>query len=246
MKTDYNCFVGAWPFVKRRQIDFDGLRIMHEKHGIETGFVSSLGAVFYNDPFEGDFELAKTIKGSGYKQAVSINPMLPNTVYDIKRAEESFSYDAFRIYPTIHGYDFDSPQFIEFHHMAIQKKKPVFIHCAFGDIRLDYLLKQNPFEVDSLKQFLASGMRIPVVLCNMRHGSMIDMEQTLNNDKNIYVDMSEMRHSMFSLEDMADAGLLNKVVFGAFYPMFDFLAAYMHFDGVEEKTCSNILNRKII
>ena len=246
MKTDYNCFVGAWPFIKRRQIDFDGLRRMHEKHEIESGFVSSLGAVFYNDPFEGDFDLAKKLKGSGYSQAVSINPMLPNIAYDIQRADESFNYDAFRIYPTIHGYDFDTPQFIEFHHMASQKKKPVIIHCSFGDIRLDYLFKQKPFEIESLTRFLSTGMRTPVVLCNMRHGSMIDMAKTLSADNNIFVDMSEMRHSMFSLDDMADAKLLNKVVFGAFYPVFDFLATYMHFDGVADNICSDILNRKII
>lgn len=246
MKTDYNCFVGAWPFVKRRQIDFDGLRRMHEKHGIESGFVSSLGAVFYNDPFEGDVDLATKIKGSSYRHAISINPLLPNTVFDIKRADRSFSYEAFRIYPTIHGYDFDSPQFIEFFHMAVQKKKPIFIHCAFGDIRLDYLLKQKPFETESLKQFLKTGMKTPVVLCNMRHGTMIDIAETLIKEKNVFIDMAEMRHSMFSLNDMDEAGLQNKVVFGSFYPVFDFLAAYMHFDGVEEKICNDILNRKII
>lgn len=246
MKTDYNCFTGAWPFIKRRQIDFDGLRRMHEKHGIETGLVSSLNAVFYNDPFEGDVELSRIIKNSGYSHAVSINPMLPNTGYDIKRADASFEYDAFRIYPTIHGYDFDAPQFTEFIHMAAEKGKPVLIHCTFGDFRLDYLLRQIPFETESLGLFLKSGHEVPVVLCNMQLGEMDKMADILKKDKNVYIDMSEIRHSMFALDDLRGMGLADKTVFGSFYPVFDFKAAYIHFDGEEESARDKILNRKII
>ncbi len=246
MKKDYNCFIGSWPFIKRRQADFDGLRRMHEKNGIETGLVSSLGAVFYNDPFEGDAELSKIIMGSGYDQAVSINPMLPNTGYDIKRADESFDYDAFRIYPTIHGYNFDSPQFIEFSHMAAEKKKSVLIHCTFGDIRLDYLLQQKPFESESLELFLKSGHKVPVVLCNMKLGDIENMAEILKKDENVYFDMSEMRHSMFALDDISNMDLSEKIVFGSFYPVFDFMAAYIHFKGVDETTRDVILNRKII
>jgi len=246
MKTDYNCFTGAWPFVKRRQVDFDGLRKMHEKHGIKTGIVSSLNAVFYNDPFEGDMELAQKIKGSGYKQAVSINPMLPNTAYDIKRADESFEYSAFRIYPTVHGYDFDTPQFIEFYHMASQKGKPIFVHCTFGDQRLDYLLRQIPFEMESLSQFIKTGLNVPIVLCNMRLGAMESMADILGKEDNVYMDMSEMRHSMFAIDDLKDMGLISKIVFGSFYPVFDFMAAHMHFDGVDDRAKNAILEREII
>lgn len=245
MSIDYNCFVGSWPFVKRRTTDFDGLRRTHQKHDIESGLVSSLGAVFYNDPFEGDLELAKIIKGSGYMHAVSINPMLPNTYYDIKRSDDSFEYDAFRIYPTIHGYDFDSPQFIEFFHMAASKCKPILIHCSFGDLRLDYLLMQKPFEAGSLEQFIETGPNIPVVLCNMRHAAMIDMAEAILGSENIFLDMSEMRHSMFSLEDMDRAGLLDRTVYGSFCPVFDFLASYMHFDGTDENIRKAILQRKL-
>jgi len=246
MKTDYNCFIGSWPFIKRRQVDFDGLRRMHERHGIETGLVSSLGAAFYNDSFEGDIELAQTIKGSGYSHAISINPLLPNTGYDIKRADESFEYDAFRIYPTVHGYNFDSPRFIEFFHMAAGKNKPVLIHCSFGDFRLDYLLRQKPFEAESLKLFLKSGHKLPVVLCNMKLGEMGNMANFLKNDNNVYVDMSEMRHSMFALDDISGMGFADKVVFGSFYPVFDFMAAYIHFKGEDLNVIDGILKRKII
>lgn len=245
MRTDYNCFAGEWPFVKRRRIDFDGLRRMHEKHGITSGWVSNLNAVFYNDPFEGDEELSGIISGSGYKHAVSINPMLPNTMFDIKRLNESFGYDAFRLYPTVHGYNFDSIEFIEFMHMATPLGKPVFIHCAFGDARLDYLLKQKPLDKDSLFSFLRDGADVPVILCNMRHREMIDNRDFLTGD-NIFLDMSEMRHSMFSLEDMENAGLLDKTVFGSFYPVFDFLASFKHFDGVLDNIVEDILERDIV
>ncbi len=245
MKTDYNCFVGTWPFAKRKQIDFDGLRSMHQKHGIETGLVSSLGAVFYNDPFEGDLELSVIIKSSGYRLAASINPMLPNTMYDIKRADESFEYDAFRIYPTVHGYDFDTPEFREFYQMASERGKPIIVHCSFGDYRLDYLFKQKSFEMASLDSFLKRELKTPVLLCNMKLSELEGMVDTLSNEENIFIDMSEIRHSMFVVEDLTKMGLIKKTVFGSFYPMFDFLAAFIHFNGVDNTLKNTILNRKI-
>lgn len=245
MNTDYNCFIGSWPFIKRRQVDFDGLCKMHEKHGIETGYVSSLNAVFYNDPFEGDFEVSKIIKNSGYLQAVSINPMLPNTVFDIHRADESFDYSAIRIYPTVHGYDFETPQFIEFYHMAVQKRKPLLIHCSFGDLRLDYLLRQTPLNIESLERLMKNGTKTPMVLCNIRLGDIENLAGSILKSNNIYVDMSEMRHSMFALNDLKEKGLTDKIVFGSFYPVFDFLAAHMHFMDVEPTMKSEILKREI-
>ena len=245
MKTDYNCFAGRWPFIKRRQAGFDALRKMHEKHGIESGYVSSLDAVFYNDPFEGDLGLSKEIKGAGYRHAISINPMLPNTEYDIKRADESFGYDAFRIYPTLHGYDFDTPQFTEFYHMATQKEKPLFIHCLFGDPRLDYLLKQRLFESESLGLFLKVDHSIPVVLCNMRLNDIYAMASYAGENNNVYYDMSELRHSMFAIDELSKAGLDDRMVFGSFYPVFDFRAAHIHFDGVDDSIKNKILNRSI-
>lgn len=245
MNIDYNCYVGSWPFIKRRKIDFAGLRTMHEKHGIKTGYVSSLNAVFYNDPFEGDLELSEMIKNSGYRQAVSINPMLPNTFFDIHRADDSFDYEAFRIYPTVHGYDFDSPQFIEFYHMAVEKRKTLLLHCSFGDFRLDYLFRQTPFEIKSLEQFLKTGPKTPLVLCNIRLNDIETLADYILKSEKIYVDMSEMRHSMFALDDLKEKGLTGKIVFGSFYPVFDFLAAYMHFKGIENTIQSEILEREL-
>lgn len=245
MKYDYNCFIGAWPFIKRRQVDFEGLRRIHDAHGIESGLVSSLAAVYYNDPFEGDLEIAGIIKGSEYGHAVSINPMLPNTGYDIKRADESFEYDAFRIYPTVHGYDFDSPRFIEFFHMASDKGKPILVHCTFGDFRLDYLLKQKAFDSESLGLFLKTEHKTPVILCNMRLGDIEKMSAIIKGGKNIYFDMSEMRHSMFSLKDISGMGLSNRVLFGSFFPIFDFGAAYIHFKGEDDGMVDMILKKKI-
>lgn len=245
MNIDYNCYVGSWPFIKRRKIDFAGLRTMHEKHRIETGYVSSLNAVFYNDPFEGDLELSAIIKNSGYRQAVSINPMLPNTLFDIHRADESFDYDAFRIYPTVHGYDFDSPRFIEFYHMAVQKQKPLLIHCSFGDFRLDYLFRQSPFDMKSLEGFLKNKLKTPVILCNIRLNDIESLSNYILSGEKIYVDMSEMRHSMYALNDLEEKGLAGKIVFGSFYPVFDFLAAYIHFEGEDNNLKNEILDREL-
>jgi hypothetical protein len=218
---------------------------MHEKHGITKGFISHLDSILYNDLMEGNIELAEILKGTGYDIVPSLNPRLPNIERDFNMADKSFDYRAIRVYPTIHGYDYNSPEFGQLMAVAGERKKAVFIQTTFGDLRMDYLLNQKPVGIDGINDLVEKSKGTKIIFCNLRIFEIKQLKYTFINNDDIYFDMSELKHSMFAVEEVLSEGLLNKAVFGSFYPMFDFSGAYMHFEGTEKSTRDKILGNNI-
>jgi len=245
MGFDYNCYTGRWPFSKSRKVDFNSLRLIHERYGITKGYVSSLDAILYNDPTEGDLELYDVVKGTGYEIVPSLNPLLPNIERDYKIADGTMEYRSVRFYPSIHGYDYDCPEFIEAVDMAHDRDKAVFIQTSFGDPRLDYLLTQRMPDISKLPGLIEGAGNTVIVLCNLRIFEIVQLAEFFRNRSNLYYDMSELKHSMFAIEELAGNGILGNAVFGSFFPMFDFSGAYIHFKGTEQSTRDDILGRNI-
>ncbi|MFO7612841.1 MAG: hypothetical protein R6W99_10225 [Clostridia bacterium] len=246
MRTDYNCYIGSWPFSLRKKASLDDLMCVHDRHGFETGVVGNLDSVLCNDPLEGDIALADILKHTRYGMSLTVNPMLPNIERDFIKAGELFDYNAFRIYPSVHGYGFDAPEFRNFMDIAGETGKPVLIMCSFGDARLDYLLMQRPVEMGPLKEFLGSEHKNPLVLCNIRMHEIDDAADEMRKHQNIYIDTSELKHSMFAINDLKAAGFAQRLAFGSFFPLFDFGAAYIQLEGVDEDLRREILNRDVL
>jgi hypothetical protein len=223
----------------------DEIKEVHDKAGITGGFISSLDSVLYNDPMEGNLELAEIVTGTTYEIVPSINPLLPDIQRDFKMADNSFDYSTVRIYPSLHGYDYDCPEMTEFMDVAKEYRKSVIINHTFGDGRLDYLLKQKPADINKFRLLSEKNNGIRIVLCNIRLNEIVKIQDLLRNNDNIYFDMSELKHSMLAIKELEEIDLVKKIAFGSFYPMFDFSGAFMHFKGVEEKVVNEILERNI-
>lgn len=129
--------------------------------------------------------------------------------------------------------------------MAEDKGKPLLIACSFGDPRLDYLLKQKSVDMRGLGRFLRIEHKTPIVLCNIKMHDIDLLAKDIKNTKDIYVDTSELKHSMFAIEDLTEIGLEGRIVFGSFFPLFNFSSAYIHFYGGNDEIKNNILKRII-
>ena len=69
-RMDFNGFAGNWPFFRVRNNTVEKLAKLHSRCGIEGGFVSSLEAIFYQDPWEAELELSRQLEGTPYIQAI--------------------------------------------------------------------------------------------------------------------------------------------------------------------------------
>ncbi len=224
---DYNCMIGQWPFRYLRKNTIDDLKRVHLKHEVESGYVTSLSSVFYNDPFEGDVKLFDEIKDSQYKMVISMNVSLPNLYRDIKKANDSFSYEGIRIYPSIHKYDLLGSKFNEFCHMVKEENKKLFISYRMGDIRLDYLFNQQLPDITTIKAIANNPYDLQLYILNLKSQEITSLQDEFIKSPNVYFDSSDIKHETFAREFLKKEKIDHKVVFGSFFPLYTFESNYL-------------------
>lgn len=227
---DYNCMIGNWPFRKIRNKTLDELKRMHDKYKIESGYISSIDSVFYNDPYEGDLELFNKIKNTKYKMTLSMNLNLPYLYRDIKKANETFDYEGIRIYPSIHKYPIQGNKFNEFLHMVKENNKKLFISYRMGDIRLDHIIKQNLNSLEDIKRVFDNNYNNEIYFLNLKSYEILELKQYFINDSKIYFDISDMKHESFPLEKLDNENLNDKYVYGSFFPFYPFESTYLMYN----------------
>ena len=165
MMIDTTCFTGRWPFRKLGKPAIANLLEDHVKNGITAGVVSNLESIFYNDPMEGDEELAAKLP-KGYKLAVTHNPLISYSVKEISR--NPLNASAVRLFPSYHGYNICDGAVREFCRAAASAGLIVYIVCRMDDERLDYIHKQNVPSIGDVITLTRSTPECRFVLTGMR------------------------------------------------------------------------------
>ena len=109
-RFDGNCFVGNWPFFRVRENTIEKLAALHKKYQITSGFVSSLEAIFYQDSFEAESQLAEQLQATGYKHIMVLNPALPAWEAELRRCVKTLAVAGVRLLPGYHSYSLRDPQ----------------------------------------------------------------------------------------------------------------------------------------
>ena len=219
MTFDYNAFVGTWPFYKTRFGSFSDLRLLHRENGIEGGLVSSIQAIFYNDPWEAEEELAKTLHNDpNYRHVFTINPQLPAWKEDISRAVSMFGIYGVRIVPGYHRYEMDDPCLDELCTVLKKYQLPLFITMHLIDERAAYLMLPHQVEIDKLSGFIRkSGIR--TMICNARVHELHALWPLVEEGYDIWFDMSGLKDQIFVMEDLFQKGMCTRLKYGSQMPI---------------------------
>lgn len=217
---DYNCFVGGWPFYKVRNNSFDALRGLHSENNIEYGYVSSTNAIFYNDPYEAELELAKTIADSKYRHVMTVNPTLPGCISDIRRAADSLKIKGVRILPGYHGYSLADEVVSEICDVLREKRLPLFLTLRLEDERVTYMFHPKSVSIDEVSGFLREITGIPVLLCNVRQRELLQLKDILLSRNDVFADCCGLKDSMTALEELEKESLIKRMVYGSLAPIF--------------------------
>lgn len=220
-RVDCNCMIGGWPFHRVRNPGFEDLKKMHARAGITGGLVSSTDAIFWNDPYEAERILAKTLEGqSDYKHIMTVNPTLVGWRDDLVRAEREFNVAGVRVTPGFHGYSMDHP---EMQALAEEVKKRgwiLIVTVHMEDERVAYLLKYNAVPVDEMQAFLTKNADQQILLANIRVHEVKKLSDIILANDNILCDISGFKDLLFVMEDMQELGFVNKLVYGSMSPLF--------------------------
>ena len=153
---DFNCFIGQWPFHPLKVETLPQLQKLHKENGIEGGFVSSLKSLFYRDYFESEQELFETLKGTNYRQVMTVNPLFPACLDVVRYGIENWNIAGVRVLPTYHDYTLDNPFLEELCQLLQEKGLPLFLTMNLEDVRSCYLLQAERLDPEQLKSWLAT------------------------------------------------------------------------------------------
>jgi hypothetical protein len=220
MYTDVNALLGHWPFRKIRKPTLEDLRSVHRDNGITGGYVSSINAIFYNDPFEGDEELHELIGGTEYRHVLTVNPTLPGWQRDIEEGLERFGIHGVRVYPTYHDYDLNGEAMAELCETLKRFRLPLFLTMRMEDERLDYLMKPNPLNIESLRTFVSAWPELDVIVLTIRYAEIAALKEEFNRLPRLRLDTSGLKDRVFVLEDLLTFIPAGKIVYGSLHPLF--------------------------
>lgn len=213
MNYDFSAFSGHWPYRYLRGSGVSEQLAEYQQLGFSGGCMSSLDAIFYNDPWEADGPLLKALDGTGWELAMCVNPILPFTEQSIRRAH-SLGVRHIRLYPGIHCYPIDFAT--EVCKLAEELNMSVIITGRMEDERLCYLLDQHSVSAEGCIALAAQFSNVPFLLS----GFYLSELMTLSFQQNLWTDTSGLRHGMDPVQTLTEGGFhLEKILFGSMSPL---------------------------
>lgn len=214
MNYDFSAFSGHWPYRFLRGSSVTEQLAEYKQLGFSRGCMSSLNAIFYNDPWEADGPLLKVLSGTGWKLAMCVNPRLPWTEQSIRHAH-SLGVRHMRLYPGIHRYPLGTAD--EICRLAEQLQMTVIITGRMEDPRLCYLLDQQ--SVCAADCFtLAQQHPMTKFLLTGFYGGEISGHGAV--PENLWTDTSGLCHGLHPVQTLIEAGFpSDKILFGSLSPL---------------------------
>ena len=103
--VDANSFIGAWPYRPFAKTA-DELAERMERRGVDRALVSSMEAIFYQDPHQGNHELAAAVEGreDRFIPVATVDPTMPAWKRDLEECLGDLGMEAVKLLPLYHDY----------------------------------------------------------------------------------------------------------------------------------------------
>lgn len=206
MQYDFTAFTGHWPFRRLRQGALEEVLEKYREAGFSGGVISSLDAIFYNDPWEADGPLLERLRSTDWELAMCLDFRLPR--WEDRMAEaRSAGVRFIRLYPGIHGYSIlDTAPLWK---VAEELGMTLLITARLEDERLCRLLDQGKVSLADCAAMARRFSQVPIVVSGFYLG---ELRSLTSWPENLWTDTSGLRHGM--LTDHCD-----RIVFGSGFPL---------------------------
>lgn len=213
MNYDFSAFSGHWPYRYLRRSTVSEQLAEYERLGFSGGCMSSLDAIFYNDPWEADAPLLSALSGTGWKLSMCVNPLLPWAEQALRHAH-SLGVRHLRLYPGIHRYPVHAAA--EVCALAEELHMAVIITGRMEDARLCYLLDQRPVSAEDCTALAAQFPNVPFLLSGFNLSELT----ALSTAQNLWTDTSGLCHGLYPVEVLIGGGFpVDKILFGSMSPL---------------------------
>jgi uncharacterized protein len=219
---DVNAKIGAWPY--RPVKGLDALLKGMDRYGIERSVVSSLTAVHFLNPQDGNDELARQIARHRDRLVLFavIRPNFALFEEDLARCFDEYDIGGVILYPNYHEFSLLDPAVAPVMSEAQRRGAPVCVQAGLEDVRRQFRPYKTP-DVDAreIGEFARLYPETTVIALGLKFGQPELMGEPLPS--NLYFDTSNYE-SMESLEAAVPRFGSDRILFGTGFPLFNQLA----------------------
>jgi predicted TIM-barrel fold metal-dependent hydrolase len=219
---DINAKLGAWPY--RPVKGLDGLLNGMDRYGIDRAVVSSLSAVHFLNPQDGNEALAE-LAAPHRDRLVPFAVIRPNFALfeeDLVRCLDDYGMKGVVLYPNYHEFSLLDralgPLMLE----AQRCRAPVCVQTGLEDVRRQFRSYKTPdVEPREIGEFARAYPDTIVIALGLKFGQPELMGEPL--PRNLYFDTSNYE-SMETLETAVPRFGAGRILFGTSFPLFNQLA----------------------
>ncbi len=215
---DFNAKLGHWPY--RPVQDADGLLRAMDMLGIERAAVSSLSAVHYFNPHDGNGELARVIAPhrDRFVFMAVLKPGFAGAVDDLRRCYGEYDMRGLVLHPQYHRYALDAPELEPLMEFMASLGLPVCVQAAMEDVRRQYDREIVPdLPPQAIGDFMRRWPGVNVVALGLKWGQPELLGQPWPD--NGYFDTSNIE-ALFAIERLVDTHGADRILFGTHAPLF--------------------------
>ena len=215
---DFNAKLGHWPY--RPLAGREALLKTMDACGIERAVVSSLSAVHYYNPHDGNAELARLIENHRHRLIpfAVIKPGFPGWLADVMQCIDEYGMRGFVLHPGYHGYPLDASDLGALMVTAEELGLPMCVQAGMEDPRRQYNRPiVHPLPAADIGAFARAYPDTTVVALGFRFG---EPEKTGEPfPANLLFDTSNYETTGALAHAVATFGA-DKILFGTHFPLF--------------------------
>ncbi|MBN2307913.1 MAG: amidohydrolase family protein [Candidatus Hydrogenedentes bacterium] len=227
---DFNAKIGHWPY--RPVKGLDALLEAMDAHGVERAVVSSLNAVFYLNPQDGNDELAAAVGGHRDRLVplAVLRPGFTGWEDDLAACLDEAGMAGVVLYPNYHRFDLGDPALGHLMATAAQRGIPVCVQAGLEDPRRQYG-REKVFDVPgaAVGGFARAYPDVTVVGLGLKIMAVEEVagegDDAAPLPDNFYFDTSNYER-MGELEHAVGRFGADKILLGTNFPLFNVLANF--------------------
>ena len=217
---DVNMFVGQFPFRRVAGATVEECLTRMERVGITGALVSAFEAVFQEDSYPAEVELAKAIASRDELVHFKVvNPTCNWWRRDLERALGELRVAGMRLCCTFHDYCLTDPAVRPVLEFARTRGLPVLVMCRMQDFRLQWLMDTREADVEEARAFLDMAEGNRVILAGLHVPDMLRLADAVNARPDVLLDTSRLKGPWRTFRKLEAVLDLSRVAFGSLWPI---------------------------
>ncbi len=226
--VDVNTYIGNWVFRPLPSSSPESLSDCLMAEGIQKAFVSSINAIFYDEPHLANEILFNQIeKFPIFLPVAVINPNFPNWSKNLNKYLNEHNIKAIKLHPNYHQYKLNDGKTKELIISAGEKDLTVIIQMRVQDVR-----SQNPIcivqdvDVSNLVEIAETIKGTRFVFGGIKWNEVQVMANRIKALSNVWIDISNIEY-MDVLRRLINIYGTDQILFGTHAPFFEIKSAIL-------------------